>query len=120
MGIHGLREVLAANQTVALLIVDSMGAWQQYAAPFPRSTAPMLREAWRALVSLQREFCIPVVVTCHDAPASGSSAAASLIRSAGLANHLRQLIVQATTLPIKDCASWSWSRNFTVFPVGKH
>ncbi|CAK0864598.1 unnamed protein product, partial [Prorocentrum cordatum] len=50
-----LRDVLAANPAVALLVVDSMSAWQTATAAFPKASAPFVRESWRALERLQRE-----------------------------------------------------------------
>jgi len=65
-----IREVLIANPTTSLLVVDSMSAWQPIATAFPRAVAPLLREAWKALGRLQHEHCLAVVVA-HREDANG-------------------------------------------------
>lgn len=65
-----IRELLVANPTTSLLVVDSMSAWQPIATAFPRAVAPLLREAWKALGRLQHEHCLAVVVA-HREDANG-------------------------------------------------
>lgn len=65
-----IREVLVANPTTSLLVVDSMSAWHPIASAFPRAVAPLLREAWKALSRLQHEHCLAVVVA-HREDANG-------------------------------------------------
>lgn len=67
-----LRDVLAANPAVALLVVDSMSAWQTATAAFPKAAAPFVRESWRALERLQREHCVAVVVALREGSAEGA------------------------------------------------
>merc|ERR1711988_1856855 len=69
-----LRDVLVANPTTSLLVVDSMSAWQPLATAFPRAVAPVLREAWKALGRLQQEHCLAVVVTQREDSTGLSSA----------------------------------------------
>jgi len=67
--LYSLRDVLEANPTTSLLVVDSMSAWQPLAAAFPRAVTPLLREAWKAMDRLQREHCLAVVVTLRESSA---------------------------------------------------
>jgi len=69
-----LCEVFAANPTTALLMVDSMSAWQPLAAAFQRTMAQALNESWRALARLQQTYCIAVVVTYRDLTADSGGA----------------------------------------------
>lgn len=64
--LYQLRDVLTANPTTSLLIVDSMSAWQPIATAFPRALAPVMREAWKALGRLQQEHCLAVVVAHRE------------------------------------------------------
>jgi hypothetical protein len=66
-----LRDILTANPTTALLVVDSMSAWQSMASAFPRAVMPLLREAWKAILRLQQEHCLAAVVTLRDPSTDG-------------------------------------------------
>jgi len=66
-----LRDLLAANPRVSLLVVDSMSAWQHMLGIFPKSMTRFVHESWRALTRLQREYCVALVVT-HRSQAAGS------------------------------------------------
>ena len=57
-----LRETLAAKPRAALLVVDSMSAWQSMTAAFPRSSGAILKECWKALKRLQEEASLSVVI----------------------------------------------------------
>lgn len=85
-----LRELLAANPRVGLLVVDAMSAWLPLAGGFPRAVAPFLEESWRALARLQSERCVAVIVA-YRGMASGLSASSgpwSAVPSASRCRHL--------------------------------
>eukprot|EP00927_Polykrikos_kofoidii_P028897 TRINITY_DN25094_c0_g2_i1.p1 TRINITY_DN25094_c0_g2~~TRINITY_DN25094_c0_g2_i1.p1 ORF type:complete len:345 (+),score=58.38 TRINITY_DN25094_c0_g2_i1:74-1108(+) len=96
--LYGLREVLAANPTVGLLVVDSMSSWQALGGAFPRSVLPPLRAAWRAIRSLQREHCLAAVTTWCDAiPQPAVAAMASAARGGCPTSDCLHLIVSCAT-----------------------
>eukprot|EP00971_Amphidinium_carterae_P122234 2420354-Amphidinium_carterae.1 len=57
-----LRDVLTDNPKTAIITVDSMSSWQGMTGAFARSASPFLSECWSALMRLQREHRIAVVV----------------------------------------------------------
>mmetsp|Transcript_119630 Transcript_119630/g.381748 ORF Transcript_119630/g.381748 Transcript_119630/m.381748 type:complete len:324 (+) Transcript_119630:62-1033(+) len=85
-----LRALLAANPRVGLLVVDSMSAWQPLATNFPRSVTPFMQESWRALVRLQKEHCVALVVANRGAAlgTASSSGPWSCIGSSAKCRHL--------------------------------
>lgn len=85
-----LRDLLAANPTTALLVVDSMSAWHPNLASFPRSSTRVLRECWQALARLQREHCLAVVVAHRDQHADNGGIGAKLWTDSACI-HLRVL-----------------------------
>lgn len=98
--LRGLCEVLAANPTTALLMVDSMTAWQPLAAAFQRTMAQVLNESWRALSRLQQKYCIAVVVAYRDiaADSGANGAGQTAAASAGITNCCH-LTIQHTISP---------------------
>lgn len=95
--IYQLRNVLVANPTTSLLVVDSMSAWQPIAAAFPRAVAPVMREVWKALRRVQNEHCLAVIVA-HREDAGAMGAASSFVpggstSTSSLASHCCHLSV---------------------------
>lgn len=64
--LYQLRDLFQANPTASLLAVDSMSAWQPLTAAFPQAVTPAMRESWNALLRLQHEHCLAIVVTQRD------------------------------------------------------
>lgn len=97
-----LRDVLVANPTTSLLVVDSMSAWQPMATAFPRAVGPVLREAWKALARLQRQHCLAVVVANRD---DGNSTALGFSSKTNAANN--------ASIPTSSCCHLNISRHDT-------
>ncbi|CAJ1349062.1 unnamed protein product, partial [Effrenium voratum] len=62
-----LRGLFARNPTAGLVVVDSMSAWQAMTGAFPRSAGQVMKECWRALGRLQRDFAVCAVLAHRDA-----------------------------------------------------
>jgi len=70
--LYQLRDLFLANPTASLLAVDSMSAWQPLTSAFPQAVTPVLRESWNALLRMQHEHCLAVVVTQRDGDGSST------------------------------------------------
>lgn len=61
-----LRQTFALKPRAALLVVDSMSAWQSMTAAFPRSSGAVLKECWKALSRLQEEASLSVLIAHRE------------------------------------------------------